>query len=344
METNEAFEALKTFLIQNYGAKAASGGREIIKRCHICGDSRDPSSRHMYIGLRDGVILYNCFKCNASGVVDSKFFRDLGCYDVDMINICNKNNAKGSSLINQNKSSFYRKRIPNLTITEDSRTMKKLEYINNRLGIRLKLSDLAEFKIVPNLYDYLNHNDMPRLTRYKDVCDQLDLYFLGFLSADNAYLIMRRLVDKNEVLQAVQGRYVNYNIYDLKDNSYRYYILPGFVDPTRHIRINIAEGPFDILGVRFNTNAHDYNNSIYAAIGGKSYINLVKFFITEYGFMNFELHIYADNDVDNYEIEKISTVLNPYRTPIYLHRNTFPGEKDYGVTSDHIIDSMMQIL
>ena len=60
--------------------------------------------------------------------------------------------------------------------------------------------------------------------------------------------------------------------------------------------------------------------------------------------MNFELHIYADNDVDNYEIEKISTVLNPYRTPIYLHRNTFPGEKDYGVTSDHIIDSMMQIL
>ena len=39
--TSEAFEALKQYLIDNHNAKIVSGGREILKRCHICGDSRD---------------------------------------------------------------------------------------------------------------------------------------------------------------------------------------------------------------------------------------------------------------------------------------------------------------
>lgn len=43
--TSEAFESLKAYLIQNFNAKPASGGKEIIKRCHFCGDSRDPSDR-----------------------------------------------------------------------------------------------------------------------------------------------------------------------------------------------------------------------------------------------------------------------------------------------------------
>ena len=45
----------------------------------------------------------------------------------------------------------------------------------------------------------------------------------------------------------------------------------------------------------------DKNNSIFASIGGKSYMSLVQFFILNYGFINFELHIYVDNDVDNFE-------------------------------------------
>ena len=55
--TSEAFEILKQYLIDNYNAKVASGGREIIKRCHICGDSRDLSDAHMYIGMRNGIIV-----------------------------------------------------------------------------------------------------------------------------------------------------------------------------------------------------------------------------------------------------------------------------------------------
>ena len=33
--TTEAFELLKRYLIDNFGAKVASGGKEVIKRCQI---------------------------------------------------------------------------------------------------------------------------------------------------------------------------------------------------------------------------------------------------------------------------------------------------------------------
>ena len=75
--SSEAFEALKVYMKENHNAKIVSGGREILKRCHICGDSRDHTDAHMYIGFKDGVILYNCFKCNEKGIVDGKFMRDL---------------------------------------------------------------------------------------------------------------------------------------------------------------------------------------------------------------------------------------------------------------------------
>lgn len=342
--SSEAFEALKTFLVQNYQAKVAAGGREIVKRCHLCGDSKDPSSRHMYIGLRDGLIVYNCFKCNASGVVDSKFFRDLGCFDINMINMCNQNNSQVSSSTNSRKTSFRKRGNLSLPITEDSRTLQKVDYINLRLGTDLNLIDLNNLKIVPNLYQFLNANGTPPLTRTKMVCDQLDAGFLGFLSVDNAYLIMRRLVDQNQVLDALKERYVNYNIYNMISNSYRYYILPGWVVSNDTIRLNIAEGPFDILGVRFNTDAARAPNSIFAAVGGKSYVSLVRFFIMEYGFINLEIHVYADNDVDNYEFEKIKNLVAPYGNKVFLHRNTYPGEKDYGVRKEHITDSVIRLL
>lgn len=342
--SNTAFEALKEFMVQNYGAKVASGGREIVKRCHICGDSRDQSSRHMYIGLKpNGAIVYNCFKCNSSGMVDGKFFRDLGCFNVDMINICNQNNSKVSPETNSNRSYFYKNRSPILTYREDSGSLNKLAYINNRLGTNFNFDDLRSLKIVLNLYDYLNANGQPKLTRYKDIADQLDQYFLGFLSVDNAFLNMRRLVPKEQVSKYIHERYVNYNVYGLYDNRFRYYIIPGDIDMMRPLRINIAEGPFDILGVKFNTEAGFKTNSIFASIGGKSYINLVKFFLMEYGLINFELHVYVDNDVDNYEVEKIHRLLYPYGNPVYIHRNTFPGGKDYGVAKDHINDSIIKL-
>lgn len=341
--TNETFEALKVFMVNNHNAKVVAGGKEIIKRCHICGDSKDPTSRHMYIGMKNGLIVYNCFKCQAGGVVDGKFLRDLGTFDTNMISMVNKNNQSNSVYSEYTeKRRFIKNSSPILTYREAPETLKKVDYISRRLGRQFTLDELARLKIVLNLYDYLNANKVNSLTRDRNVCDQIDQFFLGFLSADNAYINMRKLVPDGKLINTIDHRYVNYNIYGLQDNSRRYYIIPSSINPMSKINIHIAEGGFDILGVYYNTNS-DKSNSIFASIGGKSYIGLVKFFIVEYGFINFDLHIYVDNDVDNYEIMKISSLLKPYGICIYLHRNTYPGEKDYGVSADRITDSIVRI-
>lgn len=342
--TNSAFEALKVFMVENYGAKLASGGKEIIKRCHFCGDSRDRTSKHLYIGIaNDGLIKYNCFKCNSKGVVDSRFFRDLGCYDADLITLVNQNNQSNKRYTaNSQKARFLANKVPIFTYRDAPESAKKVAYLNKRLGHEFTIDDLARFKIVLNLYDYINANTVGELTRYKNLCDQLDQFYIGFVSKDNGYINLRRLVPEGKVDKYIDTRYLNYNIYGLDDNSNKYYTIPCMIDPYQHITMHIAEGAFDILGVYLNTDS-EKNNAIFASIGGKSYMGLVQHFIKTYGFMNFTVHIYIDNDVDDYEIYKISNLVKPLGIKVFMHRNTFPGEKDYGVCKEKIKDTVQLI-
>lgn len=342
MKSNEAFEALKAFMVETYGAKIASGGKEIVKRCHLCGDSNDPSSRHMYIGMKDGIIVYNCFKCQSSGLVDGAFFRNLGCYNVDMINICNENNRNNVSYQSlYNKKRFARNSSPILIYRDAPETNKKLAYMSKRLGVPFTIEDLSRLKIVLNLYDFISANRIGDLTRYKDVCDQIDMFFLGFLSLDNCFINMRRLVPEGKLLSSIDKRYINYNVYGFIDNSARYYVIPTCVDTTRSINIYMAEGPFDILGVYFNTDT-DKSNSIYVSIGGKNYMGAIKFFIMNYGFTDFILHVYMDADVDNNSIYRLMDTISCFGIRAYIHRNGFQGEKDYGVPRDRIIDTAIK--
>lgn len=342
--TNEAFEALKIFMVENYGAKLAAGGREIVKRCHICGDSRDGSSRHMYIGVsKQGMLVYNCFKCNAHGIIDGYFFRSLGCYDVNLITICNQNNTNNAKYLEMGyKRKIVKHTSPILTYRDSLETQKKVAYLSKRLGYNFTLEDLARFKIVLNLYDFINSNTVGTLTRNKNICDQIDQFFLGFLSVDNSYINMRRLVPEGKLIKNVDVRYVNYNIYGFEDNSSRYYVLPTTIDPNRTVTINIAEGAFDILGVYLNTDSIK-DNAIFASIGGKSYMSIMQYFVITYGFMNFKLHIYVDNDVDNFEIQKVADLVRPFGAEIFMHRNLSPGQKDFGVNKENIIDRVIKI-
>ena len=69
----------------------------------------------------------------------------------------------------------------------------KLNYINKRLGTNLNYQDLIDNKVVLNLYDVLNTNNIYNYTRDQRIVSELDQYFLGFISYDNAFINMRNL-------------------------------------------------------------------------------------------------------------------------------------------------------
>ena len=351
LETREAFEALMEYLLQNTtDSKKASGGTEVVKRCHYCGDSRDHNSRHLYIGIdNNGLIVHHCFKCNSGGLITSKFFRDLGIYDVDLINMVLRANSITSKsiptagVIKAHKPIF---RAPNIICSDDDRSMKKLSYLNRRLGLYFSPDNLSQYKIILNIKDYISANEIGYFSRYPTIIDELDLGFLGFLSCDNSHIIMRRLVPENKVHPSLSERYTIYNIYPNYTDTLSYYIIPGQINSLRPCTIYLAEGPFDILSVYHNCNV-DHTNAIFAAACGKTkYINLMNYILTQIKVPYFGLtvHLYADNDMTVNDIRSLKSYMSSLSITCIMHLNQSPGEKDFGVSADKIIDQSMNLM
>lgn len=353
MALPEAFILLKDYLRENFNAVPAAGGREITKKCHLCGDSHNSSSRHMYIGVNknSGLISYNCFKCNSAGIVTPQFLRDMGCYDYGIIKaIGDYNESRLRDPSNQWVRSVESAHIytPIMVYRNDDTTnLYKLGYINSRIGTNLSIRDLPNLKIALNLYDYLNANNVDRLTRHPDIVSQLDRYFVGFVSSDGSYVNLRRIVQEGVVAENADRRYIQYNVFGKVDNSTRFFVLPEIVNTCNQngIDIYITEGPFDALSVKLNIlqNRTDIGQTIVSAVCGSSYINLVKYFLQMYGFINVRFHVCPDADVENYKIYRIKDFLVPLGIPVYMHRNIYPGEKDFGVPRNRINEQIVKL-
>lgn len=319
-------------------AKEASGGKELVCHCRYCQDSKDHG--HMYIKVpqeKNDPILFHCFKCQTSGIVDSRTLIDWGIYDPVMGLEVDKINKDASK--NLRSSGYNRKWYKfNNHVYDTDLALAKLEYINNRLGTNLSLDECLRNKIIFNLQDVLTFNNIKNYTRSNNIVEQLNYNFLGFLSLDNNFVNLRRLCDEGLVYDTIDKRYINYNIHGKQDNTEKMYILPTTIDLTdpRRVNIHIAEGPFDILSIRYNLRKNE--DGIFAAITGSGYKGLVIHLINTFKIFYFNLHVYPDNDQfgGRKMIEELVDIIRPYGSILYEHRNTLEGEKDFGVPSDRI--------
>lgn len=344
--------------IQNYknflmsvipSAKSASGGKFINCRCFNCPDSADPSHRHMYIKIPENQSepsWYYCHLCHCSGIITHKTLIQWNIYNEKIAVELLEHNRK-CSRSQKNLKYFDRSvyTISNTYTSENDNTAIKLNYINKRLGASFTYQELRDLKVILNLYDVLNHNKIFHLTRDKNIVDQLDANFLGFLSIDNAFCNMRRLCDKGLVYESIDKRYINYKIFDKFDTSERFYTIPTKVDlnsPSR-IKLHIAEGPFDILSIYINMRHRE--PGFYTSIAGSNYIGQIMYFLETFMLPYVEIHLYPDNDQygSMKSMERINQTLSIFNMPLYIHRNMYPGEKDFGVSPDHIDEQIIQM-
>lgn len=328
--TTELVNKLKTLRVWNF----TTNKKEISVRCPICGDSyKNARSSHLYIKLDvlDGEPhTYYCQRCNAKGIVNTSFLKQLKIYDTDLSTKL-AYNLKIASKNNKQKIKYLKK--ANLEIPEcsvDKLSLYKLKYINDRLGTNLQLNDLKRFKIFLHLYDLLNLNNITYLTCKDSLGDILDKNFLGFVSYDNNYAIMRNLSKK--VME--NTRYYNYNIMNNYDNTKRFYIIPTKINVLEpEINIVIAEGIFDILGIYHNIEK-EHDNTLFIAVCGTGY-NLVIHEIAKMGFLNMNIKFYSDSDqsINLYKkIKKDFQFLHNQRLEVIYNKKA----KDFGVTPDLI--------
>ena len=335
-------DAYREFLLRSIpSAKSASGGREVVCRCFYCPDSHDQRHGHFYISIpesKDEPSLYHCMKCHSSGIVTNRTLLDWGIYDDYVAEDLVNHNKNINPNIKRQYTEDYIYNLRNNFIRAEELSVKKLQYINDRIGTNLTMYDMERLKIILNLKDLLMNNGINHVTRNPNIIDQLDQYFMGFISLDNAFINMRRVVDKGIVYQSIDKRYVNYSIFDKKNSQSRFYVIPTVLDlaqPDR-VKIHIAEGPFDILSIYENLRHRE--PGIYTAIGGSNYYGTAINFIYKYKIPYCEVHIYPDNDNPGSESKMnfIRNKLNSISIPVIVHRNIHEGEKDFGVPMDRI--------
>lgn len=323
-------------------AKVVSGGREVAVKCKFCGDSRNIDSRHLYIFLGDDVKppMFHCFKCGESGILNRKTLQEIIGYSVFLndniasgLERLSKNFKKKNSIEpRQNKKYMIYYKYP-IEINRNIST--KMNYINDRLGTNLSLNEMQDNKIILNLDSMLGYN---RLQIKSLFWKEVSKYSIGFLTMDNAYVTMRNISSK------LDFRYKNYNIFDSYDTSMRFYCIPHTIDLANFnpIHIRISEGAFDILSVCYNLCDGDKVNNIYLASNGKGYHNVLKFMLSTFPLVNIIIDIYLDNDVRSDYVYPLCEYLTDIGIPVYLHRNSFQNEKDYGVPMSRIIDNVVR--
>ena len=340
-------EKLATLLLATMpNVKLVAGKREILTRCMYCGDGKHARSAHFYISLNDTKpFFYYCQLCHSTGIIDHKKLMEWNIYDQDLnIGIIQHNKIMFSKKENYKFIDRIVYNLKNNYISDNELSQIKLKYINNRLGLDLNYSDLLNNKIILNLYDLFRTNNITELSRDQRITDELDRSFIGFISQDNAFINMRNL-RVGKVYESIDKRYVNYNIFDKFNNTQRFFTLPTNIDLTlpKRIKLNIAEGPFDILSVFYNLKKQE-QHSIYSAIIGSGYLNILRHFIIVMKLIYIEVHIYLDNDVEDYVVNNIYNFLKIYKTPLYIHRNIFSGEKDFGVKIEKINETIVQLI
>lgn len=344
---NTFSDRLRNFILKNIpDAKSASGNKQITIRCRFCGDSKkDTNARHLYISLgMDGKPpMYHCFKCGTSGILTSKLISQWISTDVDDLDVLSELNDNIKDLdrkLYKSKDIYKKYNLYNNYISNTKISSYKLSYINKRLGLSLSYKEILNSKIVLNLLDLLDYNRISEYTKDIKSIKEINTYFIGFLSMDNSSVNLRRIAKEKVVNPYIDYRYINYNIFNNSDGI-NYYTIPSICDITKPINIHIAEGPFDILSVFYNINNGNKYQNIYTACKGKDYISAIRTYIKLFGIINSTFHIYIDNDIDIYPLKEYKDLLYEMYIDVYIHKNTYKDEKDYGVPLSRITDTII---
>ena len=132
-------------------------------RCPFCGDSQKHHDKpHCSIWIKDGQpLIYHCWICESSGIVNNAFLQDLNLNNVELLNkVSNYNTAnirggKPSQYVTSNITKDLL--IPEIKDTEISE--KKIKYITERIRVNftpksleyLNTKDKIEYEVLLNL-------------------------------------------------------------------------------------------------------------------------------------------------------------------------------------------------
>lgn len=295
--------------------------KEISIRCPYCGDSvKNPLSTHLGIKFgHPGV--WHCFRCNAKGVVNVRFLKDVGIDNtiIRKFTIHQRKNIYRSTPIIKEISFSSSEKEYNYEYVQN----KQLEYLENRFDKKFTEDDLKRYKVILNPSKFIWENNIKTKFKLHD--------YIGFLTQDNKQAIFRR-VDNNK-------EYRYHNLIIEKTDYRKLYLIDNPVDlKAKNFNFVLTEGVFDLIGVYehfYKDKDINLDNYLFMAVLGKSFKEPINRLIQS-GFLNFNIIIYADSS-DDIGIDFYNDLFdNDYVEEILIVKNVKEGQKDFGVSSDKI--------
>lgn len=307
-------------------------------RCMLCGDSKkDPNKKRFYIlcdPADNGFVQYICFNCGESGVLSPDMLGQIIGDNNEMMMLLRRINRCASFDSNNTKVNKYKNdrviqvEIP--TPKKTAETIRKIRYLNNRIGYPIPIEDYPKLKFVFDLGEFLWMNKIPVPKRYQGLIEQFRTDYVGMLSTKNEYVILRDITGKH----TDKFRYVKYNLYGMESNAYSFYTISNTVNTISSdpIRIVAAEGPIDILSIVYNIYDGIRPDMVLLSTNNGTFYTPLMYHINK-GLVgsNIYVDIYRDADsIINYT--KLKKQIQPYTRNFTVYRNAIG--KDFGVPKD----------
>ena len=322
--------------------------KQWVVRCCRCPDSKNPTHGHLSIKIDlndDSPMVYRCFKCDTSGLVTSTFLEELG---ISLDYEFNKNLKafnKHAMKVARKYNIFTEAPELGVPLYESDRIInkKKLAYFNQRLGTDIDFKDARDLKLILNLFEFVRLNNIESLPASDGKLKLLNNNYIGFLSSNNNCITFRNIYNDK------YPRYLKLNINENIYNPNSFYNIPVTFDPlyTNEVNVHVSEGTFDIASVYLNVMNKELKNNFYFASCGFGLVTVLKYLLSIGLNTGINLHIYGDNDKTDEEIIKL---MYPVRDTVmiwidkvFIHRNMFEHQKDYGISKDFIIDQFKKI-
>lgn len=320
-------------------------------RCPFCGDSNNINTGHLYLRINPNdnyPILYKCFKCDESGILRETMLNMLDIYDLNIkseLLTLNKTSDKFDKNINENNNLIFFDYI----IPENKLYLNKINYIENRLGVKFSDNDLKDIKIITSLKEFLIENNIKTIQCSNSIAHTIEKDYVGFLSFGNSHILFRDITNTHKI------SWLKYPITEESKTSKVFYSISSNIDiySNQDITINLAEGILDILSVKYNLGYNQTENIINIAVTGRHYDSTILYLI-DMGLIgsNIKINIFSDNDSVFNKKNKNPTTYQYFMKLLRNYKYLFKEiniyynelEKDVGTTKDRIILKKYKII
>lgn len=339
MNVVEAKQQFISFLFGRPAYKRAVSHDLYLTRCPFCGDSRTTlNTGHLYILVQpdtNNKMVYYCQKCQEHGIVGSELVTLLNGDESVMSSVLDIN-KKGTASSKSYGGEFkpFNAVIPDIVAPA---YVKKIRYIENRLGITIDEQMIQDLRIIVSPYDFLVSNDIKKIQYKWNMMNCLERDYVGFLSTGGSHILFR------DITGTYKLPWLKYPIFPESKYNHVLYTMSSVVDVFSRdtVTVNLSEGVMDAVGIKqhfYSTTEHDVN----IAVCGRNYYATLKWLVSMGIFgSNVNVNFYLDNDQqynNGKEMEIPAILVDRVKAlfgEVYTYKNLIG--KDFGVTKDKIM-------